>query len=215
MESVTTSENEVGGRATALATTLSVLVAWFLVAVWLGLRGAFAGPAGGLPIGLALALVVPLAVFALDSRLGGPLFDGLRRLDLASLIALQTFRVIGVVFIVAWMGGGLPAAFALPAGLGDIAIGGTAPFVAAAVAARRPGHRALTIGWNVLGLADLVNALFQGVTHSPSPVGFLAGSITTQAVTRYPMSLIPTFGVPLALMLHAVALRRTLPSPRH
>jgi len=215
MESVATSGNEIAGRATALATTLSVLVAWFLLAVWLGLRGAFAGPAGGLPIGLALSLMVPLAVFALDSRLGGPLFEGLRRLDLASLIALQTYRVLGVFFIVAWMAGDLPAAFALPAGLGDIAIGAAAPFVAAAVAARRPGYRALAIGWSFLGLADLVNALFQGVAHSPSPLGFLAGSITTQAVTRYPMSLIPTFGVPLALMLHAVGLRRALSSPRH
>jgi hypothetical protein len=214
MESVATSENEVGGRATALATTLSVLVAWFLLALWLGVRGAFGGT-GGPPIGLALALLVPMAVFALDTRLGGPLFEGLRRFDLAGLIALQTYRVGGAFFMVAWMGGNLPGAFALPAGLGDIFIGATAPLVAAAVAARRPGHRALAIGWNVLGLADLVNALFQGISHSPPPYGFLAGSLTTAAVTRYPLSLIPTFGVPLALILHVLALRRAIPSSRH
>jgi len=213
MESVATSENEIGGRAAALATTLSVLVAWFLLALWLGVRGAIGGT-GGPPIALALSLVVPLAVFGLDTRLRGPLFEGLRRFDLAGLIALQTYRVGGVFFIVAWMAGDLPGAFALPAGIGDIVIGAAAPFVAAAVAARRPGHRALAVGWNILGLVDLVNALFQGVSHSPPPYGFLAGSLTTAAVTQYPLSLIPTFGVPLALILHIAALRR-ISSPRH
>jgi hypothetical protein len=213
MEDVATAQNEVGGRATALATTLSVLVAWFLLALWLGLRGAFFG--GGPPIALALSLLVPMAVFALDTRLRGPLFEGLRRFDLAGLIALQTYRVGGVFFLVAWMAGDLPGAFALPAGIGDIVIGAAAPFVAAAVAARRPGHRALAVGWNILGVADLVNALFQGVSHSPPPYGFLAGSVTTAAVTHYPLSLIPTFGVPLAFILHALALRRAFSSPRH
>jgi hypothetical protein len=213
MENVATYENEGGGRATALATTLSILVAWFLAIVWLGVRGAFSGT-GGPPIGLALALLVPLAVFALDTRLDSPLFEGLRRLDLAGLIALQTYRVGGVFFIVAWMHGDLPGVFALQAGIGDLIIGAAAPFVAAAVAARRPGHRALAVGWNILGLADLVNALFLGISHSPPPYGFLAGSVTTAAVTHYPLSLIPTFGVPLALILHVQALRR-ISSPGH
>lgn len=213
MESVATSRNEVGGRATALATTLSVLVVWFVATVWLALHGAIRGAADAPPIGLALSLLVPLAAFALDARLRGPLFEGIRRLDVASLAALQTFRIGGVFFIVAWMAGTLPPAFALAAGIGDIAVAVAAPFVAAAVAARRPGHRALAIGWNVLGVADLVNALFLGVTQSASPqLGFLAGHLTTDAVTQYPLSLIPTFFVPLALMLHATSLYR-LASP--
>jgi hypothetical protein len=216
MENVATREHEVGGRATALATTLSVLVAWFLVAVWMSMHGVIRGAPDRPPIGLGLSLLVPLSVFALDARLRGPLFEGMRRLDVASLAALQTFRIGGVFFIIAWLGGTLPAGFALGAGIGDIAIAIAAPFVAAAVAARRPGHRALAITWNVLGVADLVNALFLGVTQSASPsLGFLAGSLTTDAVTRYPLSLIPTFFVPLALMMHATSLYRLISSPRH
>lgn len=119
----------------------------------------------------------------------------------------------GVFFIIAWMAGALPGAFALPAGLGDIAVGAAAPFVAAAVAARRPGHRALAFAWNVVGLADLVTALFLGVTHSRSSFGVLAGSLTTDAVTRYPLALIPTFFVPLAIMPHVIALGRASSRP--
>jgi hypothetical protein len=215
MENVATCEHRVEGRAVALATTLTVLVGWFLLSVWMSLHGAIRGGAGKPPIGLAVSLLVPLAVFALDARFRGPLFEGFRRLDLSSLIALQTYRVGGVFFIVAWMAGALPAAFALPAGIGDIAIGVAAPFVAAAVTARRPGHRALAITWNILGLVDLIDALFLGVTNSASSLGVFAGSLTTDAVTRYPLSLIPTFFVPLALMLHATAVYRLTSSPRH
>ena len=204
MENVVPSDN---GRAAALATTLSVLVGWFLLSVWLALHGAFGRP-GQPPLGIAVILAVPIAVFALDGRLRGPLFDGLRRLDLASLIAVQTYRIGGVFFLVAWRAGTLPGAFALPAGLGDLAVGLAAPFVAAAVAARRRGSRALAWTWNVVGLADLVNALFEGVTHSRSSFGVFAGSLPTDAVGRYPLSLIPTFFVPLAILLHLAAMSR-------
>ncbi len=210
MQNVATSEN---GRAAALATTLSVLTAWFLLSVWLALHDRLGAP-GQPPIGLALALLVPLAAFALDGRLRAPLFAGLRRLDLGSLIAAQTYRIAGVFFLVAWRAGTLPAAFALPAGLGDLAIGLSAPFVAAAVAGRRRGHRALVWVWNLVGLADLVIALFQGVTHTRSPFGIFAGSLSSDAVTRYPLSLIPIFFVPLAIMLHALAIARAVQQGR-
>jgi len=52
--------------------------------------------------------------------------------------------------------GHLPAAFALPAGLGDIALGVSAPFVA-----RRLAHGTGRIGavrFNVLGILDLIVA---------------------------------------------------------
>jgi hypothetical protein len=196
------------GRGAALSRTLSLLVAWFLVAVWLGVSNALGGAAGSPPLGLALAIGVPLLAFAVDGRLGAPLLPGLRRLDLATLTALQTFRVGGVFFLVAWLRGALPGGFALPAGLGDIAIGATAPFVAAALARRpTPGRRRLAVAWNLAGVTDLVLAVTMGVTHSSSSLGVLATAIKTDALGRYPFSLIPTFFVPLALMLHALSLR--------
>jgi hypothetical protein len=188
-----------------LTRTLPALVAWFFLAIWLGQGGGIGG-SGGPPLGLGLAIALPLIAFAIDGRAGAPLFGGLRRLDLPTLIALQTFRVGGLFFLVAWWGGTLPGAFALPAGLGDLAIGISAPFVAAALTARKPGARALALAWNVAGLIDLVLAVSAGVTHSSSSLGVLAGAIRTDALGRYPFSLIPTFCVPLAVMLHASAL---------
>ena len=62
-----------------------------------------------------------------------------------------------------------------------------------AVAQRRPGHLRLARIWNVLGTVDLVTAVTLGVLHGRSPIGLLAGSVSTDAMTRYPLSLIPTW----------------------
>jgi hypothetical protein len=180
--------------------TLIVLAAWFFLAVWLSVTGKLVTH-GGLPLGILATIVLPLLVYAGDGRAGHPLFGGLLRLDLQSLIAAQTFRILGVTFIVAWLGGKLPGGFALPAGIGDIAVGLLAPFVASAVA-RRPERLAPAWIFTLLGVTDLVIAVGSGVLHGGPPLGLLAGAITTDAVTRYPLSLIPTFGVPLALLLH-------------
>jgi hypothetical protein len=186
--------------------TLLLLVGWFFLALWLGVTGKLNGH-GAPPIGIGAAIVVPLLVFAADRRMGSPLFGALARLELPALIAAQTFRVVGVVFLVAWAGGTLPGGFALPAGLGDVAIGLTAPLVAAAVA-RRPPRLAAARIWNLLGVVDLVMAVTSGVLHGRSPIGLLAGHVTTDVMARYPLSLIPTFFVPLALMLHLTTFRK-------
>jgi len=195
-------------RGSGFRRTLTLLVVWFFAALWLGVSGAARGGAGKPPLVLAAAVTLPLLVFAADARLGRRLFRGLAQLSLPALIATQTYRIGGVFFVIAWMTGDLPGAFALPAGLGDIAIGAAAPFVAAAVADGRPRARALALAWNLLGLADLVSALSLGVLHSSSSLGLLATSVTTDRLAVYPFSLIPMFFVPLAFMLHALALRR-------
>jgi hypothetical protein len=68
--------------------------------------------------------------------------------------------------------------------------------------------------WNIVGTADLVIAVTSGVLHGRSPIGVLAGSIPTDVVARYPLSVIPTFFVPLALMLHLSTFRALATSRR-
>jgi hypothetical protein len=201
-----TTDLEVGGDP-GYARALTVLVAWFFFTVWLGVSGALVGARGTPPAGLAAAIGVPLLVFALDTRFGGPLSRAFARIELPTLTALQTFRVGGVFFLIAYAQGALPAGFALPAGIGDIAIGLAAPFVAAALANRRRSAPAAAAIWNVLGLVDLVTAVAAGVTHSSSALGVFAGAVTTDRLARYPFSLIPTFLVPVAVILHGFSLR--------
>ena len=194
------------GEDPGYARALIALVVWFFFTIWLGLSGAL-GATGKPPVGLGAAIGIPLLVFALDARFGGPLWRAFARIGLPTLTALQTFRVAGAFFLIAWSQGTLPGAFALPAGIGDIAIGLAAPLVATAVAGRKRGHLTLALIFNLAGIVDLVLAVSEGVTHSNSALGILAGSVTTDQLAHYPFSLIPTFFVPLALVLHGFSLQ--------
>ena len=80
------------------------------------------------------------------------------------------FRVEGVAFLIIMALGHLPALFALPAGLGDIAAGIAAPLVAYRLA-RGTGHRAAR--WhNAFGMTDLAVALTLGaLTGFRRPAG--------------------------------------------
>jgi hypothetical protein len=114
----------------------------------------------------------------------------------------HTVRVTGLAFLIAMAQGHLPAAFALPAGLGDIAIGVAAPFVAWRLA--RGIGRAGAVRFNLLGILDLVVAGILGFLL----LGLIEVTPSTEALTLLPLALIPTAAVPLTIALHIVSLRR-------
>ena len=185
--------------------TGAVLVLWFLLALGGSLLGVFDSEPRP-PIALGLAAVVPVAVFVF-SYLTSPRFrQFVSALDLRVLTVAHTWRVGGIVFVILYYQGALPGVFALPAGWGDIAIGITAPVVAWYW--KPPFPRKTFVAWNVLGSLDLVMAVSLGVLASATPVGVLAGDVTTRLMGQFPLSLIPTFFVPLLLILHLISLIR-------
>jgi len=120
----------------------------------------------------------------------------------ARLALPHTLRVVGVLFLIVMAEGHLPAAFALPAGLGDIAIGVSAPFVARRLA--RGTGRAAAVRFNVLGILDLVVA----VSIAFLLLGVVEVTPSTAPLRLLPLALIPTSAVPLAVALHIVSLRQ-------
>ena len=60
--------------------------------------------------------------------------------------------------------------------------------------------------WNLLGIADLVVAVSTGFLTAPSPFQMFAFDRPNQLITMFPLVLIPTFLVPLAILLHFVSL---------
>jgi hypothetical protein len=111
------------------------------------------------------------------------------------LIGIQVFRVLGSVWLVRYFAGGLPGLFALPAGIGDVATGLLAPFVAYAWYSGKPYARGAAIAWNLFGMADLVNAVVLGTLTNGG-----AGGIV------FPLVLIPAYGVPRAFLIHSYSL---------
>jgi hypothetical protein len=117
------------------------------------------------------------------------------------LVAVHTWRILGVAFLWGVSQGILHPAFGIPAGVGDILIGVTAiPFAYSLRKGFGWSKYALVV-WNVLGIADLVNAVSLGLITSPP--GFGVSTMTT-----FPWILVPTVGVPFALILHGIILYR-------
>ena len=110
-------------------------------------------------------------------------------------------RVVGVVFLFYLALGHLPALFALPAGLGDIAAGIAAPFVARRLA--RGAGRRPALWFTVFGLTDLAVALTLGAL-----TGFPLLHVTPSSapITELPLALIPVATVPLFVALHIASL---------
>jgi hypothetical protein len=185
---------------------VGVLVLWFVVVVLLGAAGAIARPPGTPPFPILIAVTAPVLVF-LGAYWGWPAFRAnVLSLDLPLATSIQAWRAAGLGFLALYAYGVLPGAFAWPAGLGDIAIGVTAPWVARALV-RRPGFaigRVFRV-WNLLGILDLIVAVSVGGLSSALASG-AAGEVTTGPMARLPLLLIPAYLVPLFVMLHLAAL---------
>jgi hypothetical protein len=123
------------------------------------------------------------------------------------LIGAQAYRVVGAVFLAVWVQGGLPAFFALPAGVGDILTGVTAVALAPFVTRRVRGWRSAAVGWNLFGLADLAVAFGAGSTLLAGPLSMVfAAETTTAAIVALPLGLVPLFLVPISVTLHCYSL---------
>jgi len=121
----------------------------------------------------------------------------------------HTPRVAGVAFLLYLAFGHLPALFALPAGLGDIAAGIAAPLVARRLA-QGTGRRA-ALWFNAFGITDLVVALTLGALTG---FGLLNVTPSSAPITELPLALIPTATVPLLFVLHFTVVTALGRAPR-
>jgi hypothetical protein len=182
------------------------LTAWFLLVASLGAVGAFVGPPGKPPLAIALGAGSPLLLFFAWMRLSQSFRGFVLSLDLRLIAGMQAWRWAGLGFLFLYAHNVLPAVFALPAGLGDMAIGVMAPWMILALV-RRPGFAtsAAFIRWNLFGILDLVVAVSIGALSAVFATG-APGEISVAPMATLPLLLIPAFLVPLFLMLHAAAL---------
>ncbi|MCA1696869.1 MAG: hypothetical protein LC749_20280 [Actinobacteria bacterium] len=189
---------------------VTCVAGWFLTALGASLFGLLRTGPSSPPIPIGLALLVPLLLAGLAYARSARFRSLLPRVDLRWLIGVQLWRVAGEVFLLGYSRNELPASFAVPAGVGDVLVGLAAPLVAVLAAPDTRASRRIIVGWCVVGLADLVVAVTMGVLNAPGKFGLLAGEVTTAPLLELPLSLIPTFFVPLSVLLHLIVLRRTL-----
>lgn len=185
------------------------LAAWLLLALLMGAAGKFAAGAGGPPIALGLSFALPIIFFTLAYADRGAFWEFCQWLDLKFITGIQFWRIIGADFLLQYANGHMPARFAFPAGIGDVIVGAAAIPLALGLAKGGPATKKWFIAWNIFGLFDLFSAVALGILHSPSSLGVLAGDgPTTFLMSELPRSIIPTFLVPLFVLLHFLSLAR-------
>jgi len=196
-------------RAALLAGAAAVLLGgWFTATAVIAGHGWYHGPLSHgpwLPVAVAgfLGLLLALRRIPVVARaLAAP--------GMASRLEYpHTFRVAGVVWLLTMALGHLPALFALPAGLGDIAAGIAAPLVARRLA-RGTGRRA-ALWHNAFGMTDLAVALTLGALTG---FGLLHVTPSAAPIFELPLALIPTAAVPLLLTLHITSVSALVRAPR-
>ncbi len=122
-----------------------VLVAWFALVFVLGASGAFVRPPGTPPIPMGIGATAPIIIFLAAFRMSRTFRDFVMTADLRLCTGIQAWRFAGLAFIALYAQGTLPGLFAWPAGLGDIAIGLTAPWVTLALIRRESFRFSMTI----------------------------------------------------------------------
>ena len=197
-------------RYTTAGVLSVVFIGWEAVASYLAAANTYLATIENPPAvpTILFGLLMPLAVAAIALWQSESIAKLVAAIPLYWLVAAQVYRIEGGIFLLLWADGRLPWQFALPAGIGDVTTGIFAVVVAAQLARNAPGAYRATYAWCLFGIADLVVAIAMGAMTSPGRAHLLAFDAPNLLMTAYPLVMVPTFAVPLALMLHGLVLWR-------
>jgi hypothetical protein len=169
-----------------------VLFGWLCFAVGLGgwFRNASA-PAVAAIVWTLTALVL-LACWKVK-----PIRAWALNVDLRCLVLFHMTRVFaGAYFLMLCQRGQLPCGFARPAGWGDIVVAILSLAVVSGM--RFEFAKSLLLIWNTIGLIDIIFVVFSALRFG------LKDWQSMHALRQLPLSLLPTFLVPLIIASHAL-----------
>jgi hypothetical protein len=175
---------------------IGILGGWLIVALIVGATGALSR----LPVPPPFIAVALTFVVLVLMRISRDVQTAVRHLGARSLVAFHAIRLpVGAYFLVLEGRGVLPAAFATPAGWGDMVVGVAAIAVAASCCpVTTPGRRVALTVWNVVGLLDILGVLANGIRIFAGDPAF------GTPFMALPLSLLPTFIVPLVIVSHVI-----------
>jgi hypothetical protein len=150
-------------------------------------------PPPTIAVGLTILLLLLL-------RVSRHVRDAARSVGPGPMVAFHITRIAaGAYFLILYSRGVLPGAFAIAAGLGDIAVGVAAIVVlAVCLPARTRGRRTALFVWNSAGLIDILGVLANGARL------FASNPSIGEPFTTLPLALLPTFVVPLVIVSHVL-----------
>lgn len=195
-------------RRIAIWSIVAIILALWIGTIWtLAVRGVFQRDIGNVPVlPIAIFLPVVLGLFLVTrSETVASLLDATPP---SWLVGVQVYRILGGMFLVYWIRDAIPGAFALPAGIGDVATGLLALPAAVWVSSGLTIGRKIGIRWNIFGLVDFAVAVSTGFLTSPGPGHLLALDHPNTLIATFPTVMVPAFAVPFSIILHALSLRQ-------
>jgi hypothetical protein len=185
---------------------IAVLIGWLLFTAVATVPRL--GPLPGALFGILLPVVLVTCFITLVPSVRSVIMQA----NVPLLVALHTTRVAGGLFIPLQAAGRLSDPFATIAGWGDL-LAATLAIPAAIIAWRaRPGWEKWVLGWNMIGFLDFLSAVTLGVLSQPgSPLRIFIDMPSTALLSELPWRFIPSYFVPLYLMIHVALFVRLLP----
>jgi|SRR6202041_1501022 len=187
---------------------LAGLCVWFAYAGLLGYFGVIKNTAMR-PPGIAF-LLLPVLFFLFLSIVFIVRPAGARlaqAFPLWIILGTQCFRIGVELFLhQLWHDGLVPKMLTFEGANVDIYIGLSALLIAWLSTRGRVGMK-IAFAWNVLGLLSLVNVVTRAVLTAPGPFNLIHAEVPNRMIGTFPFLFIPGFLVPLAVVLHVVAIR--------
>lgn len=189
----------------SIALTVLLLTGWIASTAALASAGTLV-PILNLPgvrLGIGGLIAAAFCMAALRTPTGARIIHAVPQ---SWLVGVQVYRILGSIFLVLYGLNLLPAAFALPAGLGDVTVAALALPIAGIYVAGWHIRDQLVVAWNLFGLADLMAALTVGVLTSPGL--HLFPGVSSALLGSWPFMMVPLYAVPLSMVLHIASLRK-------
>lgn len=188
---------------------LAGLTVWFLYAGLMGYFGVVRDSALRPPgiLFIVVPVVLFLVVFLLRVRSSGAALS----FPLWILIGTQSFRIGVELFLhQLWIEGVVPKTLTFEGANMDIFIGASAPFIALLCVRGGSLANKAALAWNVLGLLALANVVTRSVLTAPGPFNLIHAEVPNMMMSTFPYLFIPAFFVPLAVVLHILAIKSGL-----
>ena len=183
---------------------LLILTLWLAVAIALGTSGVLNGLKPPVPQAI---LVTITFVLILAGIFLCPLRQWAMSVDLRLPVAFHLTRFVGFYFLYLFSRDELPYAFAVPGGIGDIIVAVLALGLILTTSPQTSRGRWLYLGWNILGLIDILGVVATAATQALTVPGSM------DALLRLPLCLLLLFVVPIIIATHVLLMVRLLRRP--